>query len=49
MLDFCLAAIARTGVKPSAIRLHVPQEMRVAKITRSDGNKAYDVMISAAA
>ena len=25
MLDFCLAAVARTGLKPSAIPLHIAQ------------------------
>jgi len=27
MLEFCLAAIARTGVEPSTIRLHIPYDM----------------------
>ena len=31
MLEFCLAAIAQTGVEPSAICLHVAQDMRVAE------------------
>ena len=48
-LEFCLAAIAQTGVEPTAICLHVAQEMRVAEITLKDGSKAYDVLIAAAA
>ena len=27
MLEFCLAAIARTGLEPSTIRLHVPRNI----------------------
>ena len=48
MLEFCLAAIARTGVESSTIRLHVAQDMRVAEITRADGRKVYDVLVSSA-
>ena len=49
MLEFCLAAIARTGVEPSTIRLHIPDDMHVDEITLSDGSKIYDVLISSAA
>ena len=49
MLEFCLAAIAQTGVEPSAICLHVAQDMRVAEITLKDGSRAYDVLIASAA
>ena len=49
MLEFCLAAIAQTGVEPSAICLHVAQDMRVAEITLKDGSTAYDVLIASAA
>jgi hypothetical protein len=49
MLEFCLAAIAQTGVEPSAIRLHVAQDMRVAEIRLKDGSTAYDVLTSPAA
>ena len=49
MLEFCLAAIAQTGVEPSAICLHVAQDMHVDEITLSDGSKVYDVLTSPAA
>ena len=49
MLEFCLAAIARTGVEPSAICLRVPQDMHVDEITLSDASKVYDVLTSPAA
>jgi hypothetical protein len=49
MLEFCLAAIAKTGVAPSTILLRVPQDMHVDEITLSDGSKAYDLLISPAA
>ena len=49
MLEFCLAAIARTGVEPSTIRLHIPYDMHVDEITLSDGSKIYDLLISSAA
>ena len=39
MLEFCQAAVAASHADPSAIRLHVPQDMRVAEITRADGSK----------
>ena len=45
MLEFCQAAVAAAHADPSAIRLHVPQDMRVAEITRADGSKVYDVLI----
>ena len=45
MLEFCLAAIARTGVDPSAIRLHTSLDLRVAEITLADGTKTHDVLI----
>ena len=41
MLEFCLAAIAQTGVEPSAICLHVAQDMRVAEVTLKDGSTVY--------
>jgi len=46
MLEFCLAAIASAGVEPSAIRMHIPQDMRVAEITHANGRKAYEVLTS---
>ena len=49
MLEFCLAAIAQTGIEPSAICLHVAQDMRVAETTRADGRKVFDVLVSPAA
>jgi hypothetical protein len=45
MLEFCAAAVAATHADPSAIRLHIPQDMRVAEITLADGRKVYDVLI----
>ena len=32
MLEFCKAAVAASHANPSALRLHVPQDMRVAEI-----------------
>ena len=49
MLEFCLAAIAKTGVEPATILLRVPQDMHVDEITLSDSSKAYDLLISPAA
>jgi len=49
MLEFCLAAIAKTGVAPSTILLRAPQDMHVDEITLSDGSKVYDLLISPAA
>jgi len=49
MLEFCLAAIARTRGEPSTIRLHIPYDMHVDEITLSDGSKIYDLLISSAA
>ena len=37
--EFSAAAVAATHADPSTIRLHVPQDMRVAEIVRSDGRK----------
>jgi len=48
LLEFCAAAVAATHADPSAIRLHIPQDMRVAEITLADGRKVYDVMVSSA-
>jgi len=45
MLEFCRAAVAAAHADPSAIRLHIPQDMRVDEITRADGSKVYDVLI----
>ena len=45
MLEFCAAAVAATHADPSAIRLHIPQDMRVAEITLAGGRKVYDVLI----
>ena len=45
MLEFCKAAVAAAHADPSAIRLHIPQDMRVAEITLADGRKVYDVLI----
>ena len=49
MLEFCKAAVAASHADPSAIRLHTPQDMRVAEIVRTDGRKVYDVLVSPAA
>ena len=43
--EFSAAAVAATHADPSTIRLHVPQDMRVAEIVRSDGRKVYDVLV----
>ena len=48
MLEFCKAAVAATHADPPAIRLHIPQDMRVAEITCSDGSTSYDVLVSSA-
>ena len=45
MLEFCEAAVAATHADPSAIRLHKPQDMRVAEHELADGRKVYDVLI----
>ena len=39
---------ALAGADPAAIRLHVPQRMRVIETTGPDGAKDYDVQISSA-
>ena len=39
MLEFCEAAVAVAHVDPSAIRLHIPHDTRVAEITLADGSK----------
>jgi hypothetical protein len=49
MLEFCKAALAAAHADPSAIRLHVAQDMRVAEVTLKDGSTAYDVLTSPAA
>jgi len=43
MLEFCEAAVVAAHVDPLAIRLHIPQDMRVAEITLADGSKDYEV------
>ena len=48
MLEFCKAAVAASHADPSALRLHVPQDMRVAEITLADGRKVYECGFSAA-
>ena len=48
MLEFCEAAVAASHADPSALRLHIPQDMRVAEITLADGRKVYDVLVSSA-
>jgi 2-C-methyl-D-erythritol 4-phosphate cytidylyltransferase len=45
MQEFCAAAVAATHADPSAIRLHIPQDMRVAEHELADGRKVYDVLI----
>jgi hypothetical protein len=49
MPEFCNAAVAASRAETSDIRLHVPQDMRVAQTTRADGRKVYDVLASPAA
>jgi len=49
MQEFCAAAVAATHADPSTIRLHKPQDMRVAEIVRADGRKVFDVLVSPAA
>ena len=48
MQEFCKAAVAAAHADPSALRLHVPQDMRVAEIPLADGRKVYDVLVSSA-
>ena len=48
MLEFCKAAVAASHANPSALRLHVPQDMRVAEHELADGRKVYDVLVSPA-
>jgi hypothetical protein len=48
MLEFCLAAVATTGLKPSDIPLHIAQDMRVLETTYGNGRKVYDVQVSSA-
>ena len=48
MQEFCEAAVAASHADPSTIRLHKPQDMRVAEITLADGSKVYDVLVSSA-
>jgi hypothetical protein len=40
MQEFCEAAVAASHADPSALRLHVPQDMRVAEITLPDGRRS---------
>ena len=47
MLEFCKAAVAASHADPSTIRLHIPQDMRVAEHELADGRKVYDVLIDA--
>jgi hypothetical protein len=47
LLEFCAAAVAATHADPSAIRLHIPQDMRVAEHKLADGRKVYDLLIDA--
>ena len=49
MLEFCKAAVAASHANPSALRLHVPQDMRVVETVRADGRKVFDVLVSPAA
>ena len=49
MLEFCKAAVAASHADPATLRLHVPQDMRVAEIVRADGRKVFDVLVSPAA
>ena len=49
MFEFCKAAVAAAHADPSTIRLHKPQDMRVAEIPRADGSKVFDVLVSPAA
>ena len=49
MLEFCKAAVATSHANPSALRLHVPQDMRVVGPVRADGRKVFDVLVSPAA
>ena len=48
MLEFCLAAVAAAGLKPSDIPLHIAQDMRVLETTYGNGRKVYDVQVSSA-
>ena len=48
MQEFCKAAAAQTHADPSAIRLHIPQDMRVTAVTLPDGHKVYDLRVSPA-
>ena len=44
----CWSSARRRHADPSALRPHVPQNMRVAEITLADGRKVYDVLVSSA-
>jgi hypothetical protein len=46
--EFCIASVAATHADSATVRLRVPQDMRVAETTRTDGRKVYDVLISSA-
>ena len=48
MQEFCEAAVAAAHADPSAVRLHIPQDMRVTEMTLPDGRKVYDVRVSPA-
>ena len=48
MLEFCLAAVATTGLKPSDIPLHIAQDMRVIATTYRNGRTVLDVQVSSA-
>ena len=49
MQELCAVAVAAAHADPSALRLHVLQDMRVAETVRADGRKVFDVLVSPAA
>ena len=40
--------VAAAHADPSDFPLHIPQDMRVTEMTRPDGRKNYDVLVSSA-
>ena len=47
--DFVEAVIAKGDADPAAVRLHIPQNMRVFEVTHPDGRKDYDLQVASAA
>ena len=45
--EFCEAAVAVTDADPAAIRLNVPQGMRITQTTLPTGAKVFDLQVTA--